>query len=218
MWNSTQFWYCLSGDSCGFHRLRAQSYRTSFPSPWLQKPVTIPGYQVCFLTHQLSLDVPPSAPTLNLLEPRTQKIILYIRLWVYYTKNVTQEQPDGRDTQSEMHGSTLTSASSPWAAALPRCPCVHQTISSLNSDLCIFMEASLQRQDGSNHWSLEIEVNIQPLVPPGDHRWDWKFKSSCHVMICPSNQPPSFGAIQCRIIVKQKTFLSISALREFQGF
>ena len=59
-----------------------------------------------------------------------------------------------------------------------------------------FMEVSSQRYDWPNHWSLAIELNLQPLSPPwrlGGQEWDWKLQHSNHVICSPSKHPPSLG-------------------------
>lgn len=63
-----QFWPWLPGDSIRFHKLKAQSHKTT-PSP-LQMMVTRPGCHLCFWPTSYRSEVPttPSLGSINLLE------------------------------------------------------------------------------------------------------------------------------------------------------
>lgn len=78
------------------------------------------------------------------------------------------EQPDEEIHRSWSGRVINTGASVPdlgcatlWARG---CILVYQNRNFPNSVLLVFMEASLQRHDWLNHWSLVTEINFQPLL------------------------------------------------------
>ena len=66
----------------------------------------------------------------------------------------------------------------------------------LNPVLWGFLEASLHRLYGLNHWSLVDSTSNPSPLPKGQERWEWKFQPLNHRVGSPSNQPPSLGGAQ----------------------
>ena len=112
---------------------------------------------------------------------------------VYYKKDTTWEQPDGRDE----HKSQKLPFSL-WVLHSPQISRCSPTWELSNIILLASMETSLHRHDWSNHWPLA--VNSVYNLSPSPHRsrgQDWKFQLSNRMAGSPGNQPPLLSRRYC---------------------
>lgn len=77
----------------------------------------------------------------------------------------------------------------------------------LNPVLWGFLEASLHRLYGLNHWSLVDSTSNPSPLPKGQERREWKFQPSNHSVGSPSNQPPSLGGAQISPYLHNRRYL-----------
>lgn len=130
--------------------------------------VTGPCCYLYFSPTNHKLDIPRTSPSasINLLRVphRTQRHILVTRLPDYYERIWFRKSQMEEMKRQGVRKGFRASMPSPGTTLLSP-PCAHQREGSRNCSFEILMEASLERLDWLNHWSL-CDFNHQPLSPP----------------------------------------------------